>query len=76
MKAFKLEILVIDFDNLGEQRIKETIENTNYPNDCICPKVKSIEGREIGEWNDNHPLNKRATAQAEYQRLFGVPAMG
>jgi hypothetical protein len=46
------------------------LEDARYPNRCISPKVKSIEGREIGEWTDEHPLNKRSTADAAYKELF------
>ncbi len=70
MKAYKVEILIIDHDGLGAESIKDTLENTRYPNWCICPDVKSIEGVDIGEWSDEHPLNHRLKANAEYDRLF------
>ena len=73
MKAYKLEILVIDHENVGEKEIKKMIENTKYPNYCINPNVKNIDVADIGEWSDDHPLNKRDTADEEYQRLFGIP---
>lgn len=72
MKVYKIELLVIDFDELGEDEVRDAIENTNYPNDCIAPKVKAIETRQI-DWRDDHPLNLRATADAEYRRLFTAP---
>ena len=70
MKAYKVEVLIIDFEELGEQSIREELENANFPNDCITIKVKNIEGKDIGEWDDNHPLNKRLTCDEEYRRLF------
>lgn len=72
MKAYKFEVLIIDFDQLGGQEIAETLQNANYPNDCISPSVESIEERDIGEWTDDHPLNK-AGCSLEYQRLFQSP---
>jgi hypothetical protein len=39
MKAYKVEILIIDFDEVGLDDIKGIIENSNYPNDCIKPNV-------------------------------------
>ena len=69
MKAYKVEVLIIDFDNLGEEGIKDELENTRYANYCISPKVKKVTGVDIGEWGDDHPLNKRATAD-EYYNLF------
>ena len=72
MKAYKLEILVIDFDGLGADGIKDAIENARYPNRCISPDVRRVECEDIGEWSDDHPLNKHSTAAAEFERLFPV----
>jgi|CXWL01.1.fsa_nt_gi hypothetical protein len=68
-KVIKLTVLVIDFDGLGADGVKEVIETTSYPNHCISPTVKSIEVREV-EWSSDHPLNIRNLADAEYKRLF------
>lgn len=70
MKVYKLEVMVIDHDQIGEQGIKETLESTHYPNHCVLPRVKNVEVRDIGEWRDDHPLNLRDSADAEYRRLF------
>jgi hypothetical protein len=69
MKIFKVEIMVLDFDKCGEEGVKNLLENTRYPNWAIHPIVKNIESREI-EWSDDHPLNKKDTTDAEYERLF------
>lgn len=69
MKIYKLTVQVIDFDEIGAEEIKDVLENANYPNDCINPKIISIDDREI-EWTDDHPLNKKATALEEFNRLF------
>jgi hypothetical protein len=69
MKVFKIELLVIDFDGLGEDGVRDALENARYPNRCISPDVKAIDTRDV-EWSDDHPLNKRTTADAEYRRLF------
>jgi hypothetical protein len=74
MRAYKIEMLVIDFDQLGERAIIETIETTRYPNHCISPSVRAIECRDIGLWDDNHPLNNKNKADAEYARLFAPAA--
>ncbi len=68
MKAYKLEILVIDFDEVGDE-IPSMIENARYPNHCINPDVKSVKVIDIGEWDDNHPLNKKDTSD-EYYNLY------
>jgi hypothetical protein len=70
MKAHKLEIMVIDFDELGAESVKTEIENARYPNDCVNPIVLDISTREIGEWYDGHPLNNNKTQKEFLDRLF------
>ncbi len=70
MKAYKLEILVIDNDGLGAEEIKQVLESTRYPNWCISPSVMKIEERDIGEWSDDHPLNQNSTIQQAYLDIF------
>jgi hypothetical protein len=70
VKAYKIELLVIDFDGLGEQGIVETIASRRWPNDCISPSVEACQEADIGVWTDDHPLNRKDTASAEYARLF------
>jgi hypothetical protein len=74
MRVFKVELLIVDFDDLGPDGVREIIENVRYPNDCMAPAVVAVEMREIGEWRDDHPLNRRDTIDAEYRRLFGDAA--
>ena len=69
MKVYKVEMMVVDFDNIGEEEIKFVLENNHYPNHCIDPDVMNIEGVEV-EWSDQHPLNIYETQEAEYNRLF------
>ena len=72
MKAYKIEILVIDFDGLGKDGIEQEINNVRYPNDCLSLDVKNIIEKDIGEWHDDHPLNNGETYQSEYLKLFGT----
>jgi hypothetical protein len=69
MKVYKIELMVIDFDEVGED-IPVCIEEARYPNHCITPKVVSINSREIGEWHDDHPLNKKDLWRAHLDHLF------
>lgn len=69
MKVYKVEVMVIDFDGVGDG-IKDAIEHTNYPNDCIIPFVMGMESVDIGEWDDDHPLNNRNTQKDEFNRIF------
>jgi hypothetical protein len=53
MKAYKVELLVLDHENIGV--CKETFrEDFEY----LFPRVMSIQSKEIGEWDDDHPLNR------------------
>ena len=70
MKVHKVILTIIDFDDLGSEEIKEVIENTHYPNRCISPDVFEIETKDIGEWNDDNPLNITETSKSEWIRLF------
>lgn len=69
MEVHRLEVLVIDSDEVGSDGVKRLIENTKYPNWSISPHVQKIETREV-EWSDDHPLNKRDTADEAYRKLF------
>lgn len=72
MRAYKLEVLVIDFDDVGDE-VVSLIENARYPNRCISPSVMNVEVRDIGEWSDDHHLNKKDTMKAAYNRMFSDP---
>ena len=70
MRIFKLEVMVIDFDEIGEKGIRSALHNARYPNRCISPEVMDAESVDIGEWDDGSPLNFPHTKDAEYKRLF------
>ncbi len=70
MKAYKVEILIIDLDEIGQESIVQELTFASFPNDCLHLDVKNIECKDIGEWHDAHPLNRGDTRQAEYLRLF------
>ena len=70
MNVHKVVLTIIDFDDVGADEIKVVIENQHYPNRCISPDVVNIETVDIGEWDDDHPLNNRKTSKAEWHRLF------
>jgi hypothetical protein len=66
MKAYKLEVLVIDFENIGDAEIVNLLEDLDY----IYPSVKDVKCVDIGDWHDDHPLNKKNTYDEEYKRIF------
>lgn len=67
MKAYKIEIVVIDFEGMGQDGVSYEIENGSR---YINPNILNIKEADIGEWNDDHPLNKNSTFQDEVKRLF------
>ena len=69
MKAHKVTLLIVDFEQVGDE-LKSVIENTNYPGDCITPRVMEIQTVDIGKWEDSHPLNRRDTQQEMFKELF------
>ncbi len=66
MKAYVVTAVILDFDKLGAEGIKDTITNASFPNDCIYPNVEEIVEYDIGKWSNEHPLNKRSTNSLEY----------
>lgn len=70
MKAYRLEILIIDFEELGANNIIEEMQNANFANDCINPQVMKIQEADIGLWSDEHLLNHSDTNKVEFNRLF------
>ena len=69
MKVYRVELLIIDHDEIGDQEICDVLENESYPNHCMTPKVMSMAMREV-EWTDDHPLNIEGAMNAEFNRLF------
>ena len=70
MKAYKIVLLFLDFDNVGPDGAAQLIEDARLPNHIDPVTVMSIEERDIGEWSDDHPLNGRDTKQAAFDEMF------
>ena len=54
MKAYRVELFIVNHDNLSSDEVIDVIENTKFPNRCIYPLVRRIEFADIGEWHDDH----------------------
>ena len=67
MKAYRFELLVLDHENLGEGETTFLLENVKY----LYPTIMSIQSKDMGEWDDDHPLNHRDTMKQTYDELFG-----
>ena len=76
MKAYLVTTLVIDHDGLGSDGIVTEMENVRYPNRCIAPRVQEVTEFDIGEWDDDHPLNKRGTDVKAYLTSTLMPKEG
>lgn len=72
MKVHRLTFVVVDFDEVGAAEVGSIIENARYPNRCISPDFLSAETWEIGEWEDDNPLNILSTRQEELSKLFAT----
>ena len=70
MKAYKITLLFLDFDEVGPQEAKALIENARLPNHIHPGMVMETQEADIGEWSDDHPLNKRATMASAFAELF------
>ena len=66
MKAYKVELLVLDFENCGESDIKSILSNVRYLNSSVMNIIE----KDIGTWSDDHPLNSRILQKETYNRLF------
>lgn len=70
MKAYKVTLVFVDFDQVGFDSIKNLIEGARYPNRCISPQVMDIKEADIGEWSDDHPLNKIDPEYKKWRDIF------
>lgn len=69
VKVHRVEVLVVDHDDMGAEEVKTVIENTRYPNHCMYPQVIATETREV-EWSDRHPLNLPGGTKWAMTHLF------
>ncbi len=66
-KVYKIILQVIDFgDYQSDEEIRYRIENVKD----LYPTIITMESRDLGEWYDDHPLNKKETHLAEFERIF------
>lgn len=65
-----MTLMFIDFDNVGLEGAKRLIEDARLPNRIDPGTVMAVEERDIGEWNDDHPLNWADTKKKHFEELF------
>jgi hypothetical protein len=66
MNAYKIELLVVDHENCGRDDIACILSNVKY----IHPTVLSVKEANIGEWSDNHLLNKLKPSKEILDQYF------
>lgn len=69
IRVYKIELMVVDHDDVGPQDVAVLIETTRYPSRCIAPRVMNVDERAV-EWTDEHPLNSARGWQAAFRALF------
>lgn len=63
MKAYKIEVYVLDFEEYDAEFYAELIVNNKY---IPCTSVRIVREIDIGEWDDDHPLNNMETDVEQY----------
>lgn len=69
VRVYRMDVVVVDHDQLGPDGARQALENARFPNDCMSPEVIALEEREV-EWCDDHPLNQRDGRRAAVDALF------
>ena len=68
MKVHQIVVTVLDFEDMGLASIEEQLENNRHLS--VSVRMDKSQTRDIGMWDDSHPLNHRDKADAELKRLF------
>ena len=66
MTAYKIEMIIVDFNGYGPEEVKLNVEQMRFYN----PDILDIQEADIGEWDDNHPLNYKGTSKEEKLEYF------
>ena len=66
MKAYLMTICVLDFEDYGPDEYATLIKQHRN----ISATVVGTKTADIGEWDDDHPLNKRNTSIDEIKAYF------
>ena len=68
MKVYKFEVMVLDHEDSGIEAVQSELENVKFS----APRIMSAQTAEIDWVGDETPINKRATVESEFRRLFPV----
>lgn len=65
MKAYKITGYILDFENNGAEELKTILHNVKH----VSISNLKLQEAEIGEWHDDHPLNKYGV---DYEPFFNT----
>lgn len=68
MNLHKLEVYVFDYEGAGLENIISNIEGHRH----LFALVKQSESADIGQWSDDHILNKAGTPVEVFRSYFGT----
>ena len=66
MKVYKIEITVFDNEDLGEDEVQELLTNNRHLNIGVV----KLQSKDIGDWDDDHPLNRNDTFDKAWEELW------
>lgn len=66
MKAYKLEVLVLDFEESGDDEVIGLIENNKY----LTVDIITLKSKQVDDWDDDHPLNSTETQKEAFEKMF------
>lgn len=67
-KLFKLTAYVVDYnDEFSKRELADILEYGPYD---IHLRQMEVDGADIGEWDDDHPLNYIDCPKAEFEKYF------
>jgi hypothetical protein len=70
MKAYKFEIIAFDPNgDCGFGGMTYVLEDQEY----FCASVVSVQSTEIGEWDDDHPLNNYSESKQYIENAVWEP---
>lgn len=62
MKAYRIVTYVVDHEDMGLDAILDELDRSKW----IAVRTGAIDEIDIGEWDDDHPLNQMSTDVEAY----------
>lgn len=66
MKLHKFTVYVFDHDDIGVEEITYHLDSVKYLTTAVFHNMTT----DIGEWDDDHPLNKNSADQLTFDEYF------